>query len=161
MSMELHLHAAHNWGRRTVGKILLSGASFMFDADKNHKNHVDAADGAFSSVEFSSLVDLDVATTTTAAGWLGLLDSDNSNYFFRRPFLTLSQGEQKLLLLSSAIAQRPLLLVLDGPCQGLDLWNRMRLLGLVERICRITDMNFLYVCVCVSGLRLRMGYCNA
>ena len=95
MSMELHLHAAHNWGRRTVGKILLSGASFMFDADKNHKNHVDAADGAFSSVEFSSLVDLDVATTTTAAGWLGLLDSDNSNYFFSQAILDYISGGAK------------------------------------------------------------------
>ncbi|KAL3811752.1 hypothetical protein ACHAXA_008026 [Cyclostephanos tholiformis] len=141
VSTELHLHAAHNWGRRTVGDILLSGASFMFNSDKNNQNNSSAADGA-SSVEFDSS-DLDVAMT--AACWLGLLENGHVDDFFRRPFSTLSQGEQKLLLLSSAIAQRPKVLVLDEPCQGLDLWNRGRLLGLVERICRVTDMSLLYV----------------
>lgn len=138
VSTELHLHAAHNWGRRTAGEVLLSGASFMFDADKNHENHASAAS------EVGTWVDLDIATT--AARWLGLLeDGGRVGDLFRRPFSTLSQGEQKLLLLSSAIAQRPLLLVLDEPCQGLDLWNRGRLLGLLERICRVTDMSLLYV----------------
>ncbi len=132
------MHAAHNWGRRTAGEVLLSGASFMFDADKNHENHASAAG------EVGTWVDLDIATT--AARWLGLLeDGGRVGDLFRRPFSTLSQGEQKLLLLSSAIAQRPLLLVLDEPCQGLDLWNRGRLLGLLERICRVTDMSLLYV----------------
>jgi molybdate transport system ATP-binding protein len=141
VSTELHLHAAHNWGHRTVGEILLSGASFMFNADKNNENYA-AADGE-SSEGVGGSVDLDIATT--AARWLGLLDSGHGDDFFRRPFSTLSQGEQKLLLLSSAIAQRPLLLVLDEPCQGLDIWNRGRLLGFIERICCVTDMSLLYV----------------
>jgi len=69
VSTELHLHAAHNWGRRTVGEILLSGASFMFNADKNNANHA-VADGA-SSEGVGGSVDLDIATT--AARWLGLI----------------------------------------------------------------------------------------
>jgi len=143
VSTELHLHAAHNWGGRTAGEVLLSGASYMFDADKNRENRASAA-GEASSSDFGTSVDLDIATT--AARWLGLLeDGGRFDDLFRRRFSTLSQGEQKLLLLSSAIAQRPSLLVLDEPCQGLDLWNRGRLLGLVERICRVTDMSLLYV----------------
>jgi molybdate transport system ATP-binding protein len=151
VSTELHLHATHNWGSRTVGEILLSGASFLFYADKNH--HEQAVTG-------SSIVDLDVATTV--AGWFGLstkqqhhippsklLDSNNErqndDLFLRRQFSTLSQGEQKLLLLCSAIAQRPLLLILDEPCQGLDLWNRGRLLGVIERICRLTSMSLICI----------------
>ena len=137
VSTELHLHATHNWGSRTVGEILQCGASFLFYADKHHHKH------AFTG---SSNVDLDVATTV--ARWFGLLDSNNSqsdDVFFRRQFSTLSQGEQKLLLLCSAIAQRPLLLILDEPCQGLDLWNRGRLLGLIERICRVTNMSLIYI----------------
>lgn len=140
VSTELHLHAAHNWGRRTVGEILLLGASFIFNGDKNNQDNTCATDGA-SSVDFGT--DLDNAMTV--ARWLGLLDGGHSDDFCSRPFSTLSQGEQKLLLLSSAIAQRPLLLILDEPCQGLDIWNRGRLLSLVERICRVTDMSLLYV----------------
>ena len=62
-----------------------------------------------------------------------------------RQFLHLSQGEQKLVLIASAIAMRPQLLVLDEPCQGLDLINRRRVLGLVERLCQATDMNLVYI----------------
>jgi molybdate transport system ATP-binding protein len=139
VSTELHLHATHNWGSRTVGEILLSGASFLFYADKNH--HEQAVTG-------SSIVDLDVAMTV--ARWFGLLDSSNNerqndDLFLHRQFSTLSQGEQKLLLQCSAIAQRPLLLILDEPCQGLDLWNRGRLLGVIERICRVTSMSLIYI----------------
>ncbi len=142
VSTELHLHAAHNWGGRTAGEVLLWGASFMFDADKFRENHASA--GEASSLGFGAAVDPDIATT--AARWLGLLeDGGRVDDFFHRPFSTLSQGEQKLLLLSSAVALRPSLLVLDEPCQGLDLWNRGRLLGLVEKICRVTDMSLLYV----------------
>lgn len=140
VSTELHLHAAHNWGHRTVGEILRLGASFLFNEDKSIHNNTIATDGT-SSLDFGA--DLDIAMT--AARWLGLLDGGQSDDFFSRPFSTLSQGEQKLLLLSSAIAQRPLLLILDEPCQGLDIWNRGRLLSLVERICSVTDMSLLYV----------------
>ena len=144
MSTELHLHAAHNWGGRTAGEVLLSGASFMFDEDKNRENRASAAAGEAPRSDFGTSVDLGIATT--AARWIGLLeDGGRVDDLFRRPFSTLSQGEQKLLLLSSAIAQRPSLLVLDEPCQGLELWNRGRLLGLVDRICRVTDMSLLYV----------------
>ena len=127
VSTELHLHAAHNWGDRTVLDFLTSGIS-------------PEKDGSWK-------VEADIAIT--AAGWLGLLkDSSlqsNNHPFLSRSFSTLSQGEQKLLLIASAIAQRPSLLVLDEPCQGLDLWNRGHVLGLVERICLATDMSLVYV----------------
>ena len=62
-----------------------------------------------------------------------------------RQFSELSQGEQKLVLIASALALRPQLLVLDEPCQGLDLLNRRRVLGLVERLCQSTDMSLVYI----------------
>ena len=137
VSTELHLHASHHWGDKTVLAILLSGASFMFNADRNNETYPDKS------------MDVDIATT--AACWLGLLEcihnyTDATKHpFLSRQFSTLSQGEQKLVLLASAIAQRPSLLVLDEPCQGLDLWNRGHLLGLVEQICKCTDMSLIYV----------------
>ena len=137
VSTELHLHATHNWGNRTVLEILLVGASFLFNADRNCGQH--------SNID--GVLDTDVAMT--ALSWLCLVDNDGSDIinhpFLSRHFSTLSQGEQKLLLVASAIAQRPSLLVLDEPCQGLDLWNKGHLLGLVEKICKVTDMSLLYV----------------
>ena len=47
----------------------------------------------------------------------------------------LSQGQQKLTLLASAISLRPNLLILDEPTQGLDWINRRRILALLERLC--------------------------
>jgi len=141
VSTELHLHAAHNWGKRTALDILTVGIVPHNNDDTNKP-----AEG----------VDMDLAIT--AATWLGLLDQStsastststnidpNKHPFLKRTFDTLSQGQQKLLLIASAIARRPSLLVLDEPCQGLDLWNRGHVLGLVERICRVTDMSLVYV----------------
>ena len=59
-----------------------------------------------------------------AAG-LGLRDLE-------RPFRALSQGEQKLLLVAAAVAARPRLLVLDEVTQGLDAFQRGRVLALAE-----------------------------
>jgi len=75
------------------------------------------------------------------AEWLGMDEQAKLS----RPFSQLSQGEQKLILIASAIASRPELLVLDEPCQGLDLLNRHRVLGLVERLCKATDMSLIYI----------------
>jgi molybdate transport system ATP-binding protein len=60
-------------------------------------------------------------------------------------FHDLSQGQQKMILLAAAIAKRPPLLVLDEPCQGLDLVSRQCLLQVVERICAATDMSLIYI----------------
>ena len=72
--------------------------------------------------------------------WLGI-----GCRFLDRPFHSLSQGEQKMVLLAAAVAARPPLLVLDEPCQGLDLVNRTRLLKVVDTICRSTDMALIYI----------------
>ncbi len=73
------------------------------------------------------------------AVWLGV------DHLMERSFAEISQGEQRLVLIASAIATRPQLLVLDEPCQGLDLLHRQRVLDLVERICEATDMSLIYI----------------
>jgi ABC-type molybdenum transport system ATPase subunit/photorepair protein PhrA len=80
------------------------------------------------------------ATLDAVAKWLGLDEHQLS-----RHFAELSQGEQKLVLIGSAIAKRPKLLIIDEPLQGLDLFHRRRVLGLVESICRSTDVSLIYV----------------
>jgi molybdate transport system ATP-binding protein len=75
------------------------------------------------------------------AEWLGI--SEDS--LLDLPFSQLSQGEQKLVLVASAIAARPSLLVLDEPGQGLDGVHRQRVLAVVNRICQATDMSLVYI----------------
>ncbi|KAL3917845.1 MAG: hypothetical protein SGILL_004521, partial [Bacillariaceae sp.] len=81
-----------------------------------------------------------------ALSWLEMaITPAELDAFLNKPFHELSQGQQKMILLVAAIAKRPPLLVLDEPCQGLDLVWRQRLLQVVERICTATDMSMIYI----------------
>jgi molybdate transport system ATP-binding protein len=86
----------------------------------------------------TSVVDAEIGKTV--ASWLNL-----DQKVLGRPFANLSQGEQKLVLIGNAIAQRPSLLIIDEPLQGLDLKNRRLVLGLVERICSSTRTSLMYM----------------
>ena len=139
VSTELHLHASHNWGHLTVEDIILFGTSFLFNADRN-KNKQTTKDTNMD----------DYNTAATALNLIGLIKENQIEDIVDHPFLsrlfsTLSQGEQKLLLIASAIGQRPEILILDEPCQSLDIWNRGRILAIVEKLCRVTDMSLLYI----------------
>jgi ABC-type molybdenum transport system ATPase subunit/photorepair protein PhrA len=76
------------------------------------------------------------------AQWMNIHDDTT---ILDRPFVQLSQGQQKMVLLASAIATRPSILIFDEPCQGLDWMARRRLLGVVERICQATNTSVLYI----------------
>ena len=53
-----------------------------------------------------------------------------------RPFLQLSSGEQRLILLARAFVKDPQLLILDEPLHGLDLWNRRLAKDVIETFCQ-------------------------
>ncbi|KAL1498778.1 hypothetical protein AB1Y20_014085 [Prymnesium parvum] len=97
--------------------------------------------------------------TPHVARWLGVQG------FLEKPFGQLSQGEQKLVLIAAALARRPAILILDEPCQGLDLHNRERVLQLVDIVCQASYTQLVYithhyeeVLPCISHvLHLRKG----
>ena len=53
-----------------------------------------------------------------------------------KPFLHLSSGEQRLVLLARAFVKDPQLLILDEPLHGLDLWNRRLAKDVIETFCQ-------------------------
>jgi molybdate transport system ATP-binding protein len=61
------------------------------------------------------------------------------------PFSTASVGEQRLVLLARALVKKPLLLVLDEPCQGLDGNHRLHILALLDQLCLQAPVSLLYV----------------
>lgn len=52
-----------------------------------------------------------------------------------RTFLTLSSGEQRLVLLARAFVKDPELLILDEPLHGLDTQRRERVRGIIDQFC--------------------------
>lgn len=56
-----------------------------------------------------------------------------------RPYAILSQGERQLILIARAMMAHPQLLILDEPCNGLDLFAREELLKRVAQIAEMPD----------------------
>ena len=64
------------------------------------------------------------------------LDIFGISHLAERPFLQLSSGEQRLVLLARAFVKDPQLLILDEPLHGLDLWNRRLTKDVIETFCQ-------------------------
>ncbi|MBO6187448.1 MAG: ATP-binding cassette domain-containing protein [Prevotella sp.] len=62
-----------------------------------------------------------------------------------RPFLQLSSGEQRLVLLARAFVKDPQLIVLDEPLHGLDLWNRRLVKDVIETFCQRPNKTMIMV----------------
>lgn len=50
------------------------------------------------------------------------------------PFIHLSQGQQRLVLLARAMIKKPQLLLLDEPTHGLDTATRQNFLGFIQEV---------------------------
>jgi molybdate transport system ATP-binding protein len=57
----------------------------------------------------------------------------------------LSYGERRLVLLARAMVKSPEILVLDEPCQGLDMGSRRRTLDLLDELCSRGMSQLIYV----------------
>ena len=61
------------------------------------------------------------------------------------PFLKLSSGEQRLVLLARAFVKDPDLLILDEPLHGLDDTNRQRVKAIMEAFCSRKDKTLVMI----------------
>ena len=62
-----------------------------------------------------------------------------------RTFMSLSSGEQRLVLLARAFVKDPQLLILDEPLHGLDDTNRQMVKDIIEAFCRRRDKTLIMV----------------
>ncbi|MDR1810645.1 MAG: ATP-binding cassette domain-containing protein [Prevotella sp.] len=69
---------------------------------------------------------------TEALQWMRLFGVEHLK---DRPFLNLSSGEQRLVLLVRVFVKRPALLILDEPLHGLDASNKRRVRNIIEKYC--------------------------
>jgi molybdate transport system ATP-binding protein len=74
--------------------------------------------------------------------WMALLDVQR---FSTRLFQTLSDGEQRRVLLTRALVKDPPLLLLDEPCQGLDETATLQFTALINEICSHMSKTLIYV----------------
>ena len=73
------------------------------------------------------------------------MDIFGIGHLAERPFLQLSSGEQRLVLLARAFVKDPQLLILDEPLHGLDLWNRRLVKDVIETFCQRRNKTMIMV----------------
>jgi molybdate transport system ATP-binding protein len=70
---------------------------------------------------------------------LGITDLADDN------FGRLSHGQKQLVLIARAMVKSPLLLMLDEPCDGLDIANRKKIMAVLNLIGRHSGTDLLYI----------------
>jgi molybdate transport system ATP-binding protein len=74
--------------------------------------------------------------------WMGVL---NVYEYKNQNLANLSLGIQRLVLLARALVKNPPMLILDEPCQGLDMEQTQRFTQTIDQICYHSDKTLIYV----------------
>ncbi|WP_270996848.1 ABC transporter ATP-binding protein [Listeria seeligeri] len=90
--------------------------------------------GKFASIGMYSKV-----SDAEIAGAKQLLTDCGGASLIGKAYKVLSQGERQVVLIARALMAQPKLLILDEPCNGLDLFAKERLLERIEQIAERTD----------------------
>jgi iron complex transport system ATP-binding protein len=97
------------------------------------------------SGKFASLGIYETYHETDLTEAKAILSSLGAKHLIGRRFSNLSQGERQLVLIGRALMTKPELLILDEPCNGLDLFAREELLRRIESMARNGSPTLIYV----------------
>jgi molybdate transport system ATP-binding protein len=96
--------------------------------------------GIYDSVGlYTEITNMDIEKGNRWLTFIGLTEKGKS--MFRQ----LSYGEMRMVLLARAMIKNPDLLILDEPCQGLDTYNKNKVLALCEKIGSSAESTMLFV----------------
>jgi molybdate transport system ATP-binding protein len=95
--------------------------------------------GFFDSVGLFRLASQ--AQRNQAGDWVARLQIER---LAEKPFDRMSSGQRRMVLIARAVVKDPVLLILDEPCQGLDVRNRERVLAMVAHIGSATPTNLIF-----------------
>lgn len=114
--------------RKHIGWVSLS----LHDRYQTHSK-LTALEVALSG-KFASIGIYQTITAVDQEKGLHLLDKFHALHLADKPFFTLSQGEKQKVMLARAWMADPKLIILDEPCNGLDIRAREELLITIEQL---------------------------
>lgn len=85
---------------------------------------------------------LSEAQKERSMAWMQVLGIE---YLAEKDFYRISQGEQRMVLLARALVKNPPLLILDEPCQGLDLGQIELVKDVLDYLVLHSDTTLIYV----------------
>ena len=86
------------------------------------------------------------------------LDATGTLHLAQRPFTSLSGGERQRVVIASALAQQPDILMLDEPTASLDLGYQLEVAALLRRLSREHDVTMV---MATHDLNLAASMCDA
>ncbi|GIP34341.1 ABC transporter ATP-binding protein [Paenibacillus sp. J2TS4] len=110
--------------RKSIGWVSSSLQERLYRSDK--AQHV-VISGKYATIGlYQRLSDEDLSRAEE------LMRSLDCAHLWDRQFLTCSQGEKQKILIARALMADPQILILDEPCNGLDLFSREKLLDSIQ-----------------------------
>ncbi len=112
--------------RKSIGWVSSSLQEKLYGNDKTQYVVISGKYASIGLYERLSTEDLERAEA--------LMDTLGCRHLWDREFRMCSQGEKQKLLIARALMADPQILILDEPCNGLDLFSRERLLDSIDKL---------------------------